>query len=912
MNGMSGSLGQGAFHASYDVRPPGKKQLGILKAGNLYISGRGMGWKSWKKRWFILTKTPTRTALVYFRGEPNGPINPSDALDGINLVNTGRVLAKLDKKMIILMFPDNRSYTFKAESLDELDGWRQMLEKALVDAPNPEPEGEPESSYKSDTMDSSRDFSGEYKSPPQKKRPQKSLVIGRPILLALEDIDGSPSFLEKALQFIETTGVNVEGILRHSADVELVEKRVQAYEQGANEFRPDEDAHVIGDCIKHVLRELPSSPVPDLCCAALIRAYRKPNRNVQIEEMRIAVADSFPEPNRRLLQRVLRMMLTVASNSSVNLMNADAVARCMAPLLLRPIFSGDVPIFVDDGGAGPTSEEEHAMLQAMNAANVGGALIRAMMKEFDNLFVEDEHLTSATISRSFSDDMYRDTSRVSYQTSIPSHLSRDSDASSSGIALDGVNGAHVLTSLDEPTVRHDLSGTTLAREGEGDHSDAQRGYSDGRKGYADAPRGYSDAPRVYPEAPRGYSDARNEPDVRELTEDEELAAIERLTQQRDVLEVAVWKKKEENAGLKEALRLRKQSLQDRRYDLEQEVRRLNGALVHEADQNALMEIAMGAASAMLEHSKDLDPEAQMQLQEIVALEKDVTRLRTQIDDLQIDMLNRRKASGLDDMDKRLQRICDLNALSSQLEAELSTVLRKYAEEKEKNNEMLAQIAAVDIASRESQYFKQQVALAEAQEKLRLEMSRAQILQQSGGLQQAAGLQQFGVLQQMGGSKEQSPARGGLAGGSAPATPKGPLMRLPPVPLTGGGKRSFGAVNLHRLGSDGADYLKNQLEAAGIVTAADDDERDSPSSEDRRSNLSNGDSGSVSTSSASIPLVSTSRGLGSLDSQVAYSQERRMQLMRQLQELSSPTGGGGRRAHSGYASYREAVPYAVSP
>lgn len=38
------------------------------------------------------------------------------------------------------------------------------------------------------------------------KRPLKSLVVGRPILLALEDIDGSPSFLEKALQFIEKYG----------------------------------------------------------------------------------------------------------------------------------------------------------------------------------------------------------------------------------------------------------------------------------------------------------------------------------------------------------------------------------------------------------------------------------------------------------------------------------------------------------------------------------------------------------------------------------------------------------------------------------------------------------------------------------------------------------------------------------
>lgn len=38
------------------------------------------------------------------------------------------------------------------------------------------------------------------------KRPVKSLVVGRPILLALEDIDGSPSFLEKALRFLEKFG----------------------------------------------------------------------------------------------------------------------------------------------------------------------------------------------------------------------------------------------------------------------------------------------------------------------------------------------------------------------------------------------------------------------------------------------------------------------------------------------------------------------------------------------------------------------------------------------------------------------------------------------------------------------------------------------------------------------------------
>lgn len=38
------------------------------------------------------------------------------------------------------------------------------------------------------------------------RQPAKSTVIGKPVLLALEDVDGAPSFLEKALRFIEEYG----------------------------------------------------------------------------------------------------------------------------------------------------------------------------------------------------------------------------------------------------------------------------------------------------------------------------------------------------------------------------------------------------------------------------------------------------------------------------------------------------------------------------------------------------------------------------------------------------------------------------------------------------------------------------------------------------------------------------------
>jgi hypothetical protein len=40
------------------------------------------------------------------------------------------------------------------------------------------------------------------------RKPIKSSVVGGPIVLALEDADGSPSFLEKALTFIENHGTS--------------------------------------------------------------------------------------------------------------------------------------------------------------------------------------------------------------------------------------------------------------------------------------------------------------------------------------------------------------------------------------------------------------------------------------------------------------------------------------------------------------------------------------------------------------------------------------------------------------------------------------------------------------------------------------------------------------------------------
>ncbi|KAF3452296.1 hypothetical protein FNV43_RR02729 [Rhamnella rubrinervis] len=383
---MSASL------AAFERPRPGGPNT-VFKSGPLFISSKGIGWKSWKKRWFILT----RTSLVFFKNDPSalpqrgGEVNLT--LGGIDLNNSGSVVVREDKKLLTVLFPDGRdgrAFTLKAETSEDLYEWKTALEHALAQAPSAALVMGHNGIFRTDTNDTIEGSFHQWR----EKRPVKSLVVGRPILLALEDIDGGPSFLEKALRFLENFGTKVEGILRQSADVEEVERRVQEYEQGKTEFGCDEDAHVVGDCVKHVLRELPSSPVPASCCTALLEAYKIDRKEARTSAMRNAILDTFPEPNRRLLQRILKMMHTISSHSHENRMTPSAVAACMSPLLLRPLLAGECELDDDFDSNGDNSAQ---LLAAANAANNAHAIITTLLEEYENIF-DDENLQRCSIS----------------------------------------------------------------------------------------------------------------------------------------------------------------------------------------------------------------------------------------------------------------------------------------------------------------------------------------------------------------------------------------------------------------------------------------------------------------------------------------------------------------------------------
>ncbi|KAF6171510.1 hypothetical protein GIB67_018034 [Kingdonia uniflora] len=658
----------------------------VFKSGPLFISSKGIGWTSWKKRWFILT----RTSLVFFRSDPNIILQKGSdvnlTLGGIDLNNSGSVVVREDKKLLTVLFPDGcdgRAFTLKAETSEDLNDWKTALEKALTQAPSAALLMGQNGIFRNDPADIVDGPTEQWRD----RRPLKSLVVGRPILLALEDIDGAPSFLEKALNFIEQYGVQVEGILRQAADVDDVEHRVQEYEQGKNEFSPEEDAHIIADCVKHIIRQLPSSPVPASCCNALLEACRT-EPGGRVSAMRTAISETFPEPNRRLLQRILRMMQAVASRKSENRMSSSAVAACMAPLLLRPLLAGDCQLdnnFHMGGGDGSVQ-----LLQAAAAANHAQAIVITLMEEYDNIF-QDDSLLVGSISPELYSESEESVSEDEKQTDDDDELLEDDRYPDSQDGLDDDTEDAVSGSSTEATVNGDDDDQDGDKVFEGSyspnedfeanantssgsdplmsqHENAQSNVSLQRQNntssvvqasaahvsQGDVPASRSLELKSTDCSPSsgtilcakesnqpgstarrrtvwGRTSARKNLSMESIDftiEDE--VAIQKLETTKSDFQNKIAKKAKENEVLHGSLERLKQALLEQRLALEQDVTKLREQLQRERDLKDTMEAELNTTLRNLHISDNTNEKTKAELEEIAQTEVDVTNLKQKV------------------------------------------------------------------------------------------------------------------------------------------------------------------------------------------------------------------------------------------------------------------------------------------
>ncbi|KAI3814254.1 hypothetical protein L1987_19004 [Smallanthus sonchifolius] len=715
----------------------------VFKSGPLFISSKGLGWKSWKKRWFILT----RTSLVFFKNDPSaipqrgGEVNLT--LGGIDLNNSGSVVVREDKKLLTVLFPDGRdgrAFTLKAETSEDLYEWKSALEHALAQAPSAALVMGHNGIFRNDTTDSIEGPFHQWRD----KRPVKSLVVGRPILLALEDIDGGPSFLEKALRFLEKHGTKVEGILRQSADVEEVDRRVQDYETGKTEFGSDEDAHVVGDCVKHVLRELPSSPVPASCCTALLEAHRIDRKEARVNAMRAAILETFPEPNRRLLQRILKMMHTISSHAFENRMKASAVAACMAPLLLRPLLAGECESEDEFDNNGDNSAQ---LLAAANAANNAQAIVTTLLEEYENIFDDDAMLkccmsADSRIDNSGSEDSMDDENKENGYHDAENEADQDCDedperilsgklSESSGYACSDLydfkvyeadvsprNNVPSSNILDQPQHLEDSSAQMNEpqniqqskeneKEMESPHDMLSRSESHRSvgtmissidpfftaKSSIETPiskfAGSNSNSNAKHSTFWGRKNGRKTPSMESVdSSGEEELAIQRLELTKNDLRQRIANEARGNAILQASLERRKQALHERRLALEQDVTRLQEQLQAERDLRAALEVGLSMSSGQVSWTRTMDSKTRAELEEIALAEADVARLKQKVAELhhQLNQQRQHHYGSLSDASDRYQHVHNHNPQQRFFQQDFDTTLAFINHERKQRTE----------------------------------------------------------------------------------------------------------------------------------------------------------------------------------------------------------------------------------
>ncbi|KAJ8748089.1 hypothetical protein K2173_004092 [Erythroxylum novogranatense] len=638
-----------SWHAD---QPHSRNNNTVLKSGPLFLSSKGIGWTSWKKRWFILT----RTSLVFFRGDPLLLINflrmlllkgseVNLTLGGIDLNNSGRLASFSDSTFII------SNSIFMAETMEDLYEWKTALENALAQAPNTAIVMGQNGILKNEQIDGT---DGSTEKGIKGEATSKSLIIGRPVLLALEDVDGSPSFLEKALTFIEEHGTKVEGILRQAADVDDVECRIQEYEQGKTEFLQGEDAHVIGDCIKYFLQELPSSPVPASCCNALLEACRT-ERSKRVNAMRTAICETFPEPNRRLLQRILLMMQAVASNKAVNRMSTSAVAACMAPLLLRPLLAGDCEIETNIDVGGDTN---HAQ-----------AIIITLLEEYSTIFREgstspglytDSEECESEEAEVTDDDQYYedDATQGSIITQMMILTMSQLEPTPGVMAL--VKMISLVPSLEvdnDSRPEQKLSSSVQTMQLPHNDGKIRENFTDCSKTTYNKQTSHN-APECFQKlaivenGPAqsikhttvwGLAPAQKNVPMESIDFPiEEEAELQKLEAAKLELQNKISEEVKGNAALQANLEQRKRAFDERRLALEQDVARLQEQLQEERDKRKALEAALSATEKPLSVPAMIDEKLKADIEEVNQTEADITKLEQKVDDLSVQLNQRHR------------------------------------------------------------------------------------------------------------------------------------------------------------------------------------------------------------------------------------------------------------------------------
>ncbi|XP_077447785.1 rho GTPase-activating protein 35 [Stigmatopora argus] len=171
-------------------------------------------------------------------------------------------------------------------------------------------------------------------------KPTESIYFGVPLASVVSPDRPIPLFIEKCVRFIETTGLNTEGLYRVSGNKSEMESMQRQFEQdhGLDLVEKDFSINTVAGGLKSFFSELPEPLVPCALQVDLLEAFKIADREQRLYTMK-DVLRRFPRENYDSFKYVVSHLHKVSQLSRLNLMTSENLSICFWPTLMRPDFT---------------------------------------------------------------------------------------------------------------------------------------------------------------------------------------------------------------------------------------------------------------------------------------------------------------------------------------------------------------------------------------------------------------------------------------------------------------------------------------------------------------------------------------------------------------------------------------------
>ncbi|XP_031588690.1 rho GTPase-activating protein 35 [Oreochromis aureus] len=164
--------------------------------------------------------------------------------------------------------------------------------------------------------------------------------FGMPLSTVVTPERPIPVFIEKCIYFIETTGLNTEGIYRvcgNKADMESMQRQFEQ-DHSLDLVEKDFTINTVAGAMKAFFSELPDPLVPYSMQTELVDAFKINDREQRFQTMK-DVLRRFPKENYEVFKYVISHLNKVSQNNKMNLMTSENLSICFWPTLMRPDFT---------------------------------------------------------------------------------------------------------------------------------------------------------------------------------------------------------------------------------------------------------------------------------------------------------------------------------------------------------------------------------------------------------------------------------------------------------------------------------------------------------------------------------------------------------------------------------------------